>query len=129
MVPFLDSWRGDSSGVVSAVDSILSSNAATENGSHGLSFDILLAAGDCDVETENLMAFSKVVSSTLSHLWCSSGRSLSQELDLHVCQQEQLLFSIHYKLAVLPFLDEKPCTLKNQQGSFLYYWNLILCSP
>ena len=50
--------------MVSAVDSILSSKAATENESCGLSFDFLLVAGDCVLETENLMAFSQVVSST-----------------------------------------------------------------
>ena len=64
MVPFLDSLRVDSSGVVSAVDSILLSKAATENGSCGLCFNFLLSAGDCVVETGNQMAFFKVLSST-----------------------------------------------------------------
>ena len=106
---------------MSAVDFILSSNVATENGSCSLSFDFLLAAGDCVVETENLMAFSKVVSSTFESFMMLEWQSLSQELALHVHQQEHLLLSIYYRFAVLLYLDEKACTLKNQQGSFLYY--------
>ena len=66
MDPFLDSFlnRVDSSGVVSAVDSILPSKAAPESVSCDLSFNFFLAAGDCVLEIENLMAFSKVMSST-----------------------------------------------------------------
>ena len=45
--------------LVSVVDSILCSKAATENGSCGLSFDFLLAAGDCVVVIHPLLLTAK----------------------------------------------------------------------
>ena len=106
-----------SSGVVSAVDSILSSKAATENGSCGPSFNFLLAADDCVVETENLMVFSKVVLSPFESFMMFEW-SVFFSRTSSSCSLTGAPFAFH-SFNLLPYLDKS--ALKNQQKSFLYY--------